>query len=164
MTERSANYHWSPTKTIDNVNYKLLRHTPKDRQRAMLYQPLFTDATANVLPQIFNPEYLKIENYEGVNYWQSVDDRASINVTPAIVDTTTGEQKAGKAVNLNYVVGVLYDVDACIVDYQLEMANTTPLEARKGYRNIWWTFAKNGINDFTENAIIFYMEDEVAGA
>lgn len=164
MTERSANYHWSPTKTIDNVNYKLLRHTPKNRQRAMLYQPLFTDATANVLPEIFNPEYLDIKNYEGVNFWQSVDDRAGINVTPAIVDTTTGEQKAGTAVNLDYVVGVLYDVDACMVDYQLEMANTTPLEARKGFRNIWWTFAKNGINDFTENAIVFYMEDEVAGA
>lgn len=160
MTERSSNYHWSPAKTVDGVNYKLLRHTSKDKQRALLYQPLFTDATANVLPQIFNEEYLKLENYEGVNYWQSVEERAGINVTPAIPDTTTGEQKAGSVVDLDYVVGILYDEDACMVDYQLEMANTTPLEARKGFRNIWWTFAKNGINDFTENAIIFYMADE----
>ena len=56
-------------------------------------------------------------------------------------------------------VGMLYDVDALMIDYQLERSATTPLEARKGYRNLWWTFSKNAINDFTENAIIYIMAD-----
>lgn len=56
-------------------------------------------------------------------------------------------------------MGILYDVDAMMTDYQLEGALSTPVEARKRYRNIWWTFARNGINDFTENAIIYYMAD-----
>ena len=53
---------------------------------------------------------------------------------------------------------MLFDEDALMVDYQLEASNTTPLEARKRYRNIWWTFSKNSINDFTENAVIFLLD------
>ena len=46
-----------------------------------------------------------------------------------------------------------------MIDYQLDKALTTPVEARKGYRNIWYTFAKNSINDFTEKGILFIMKD-----
>ena len=53
----------------------------------------------------------------------------------------------------------MFDEDACMVDYQFDSATTTPLEARKHYRNMWWTIRKNAINDFTENMIVFYMAD-----
>ncbi len=157
--ERSNLYHISPTKTVNGVNYTLLRHTPKDRQKLFLYEPLFIKARANVFPSIFNPDYLKLENYEGVNYWQSVDDRPSVKVTPAIYDKTTGVQKTGTAVDLPYVVGLLFDEDAMLIDFHLESSATTPLEARKMYRNVYWHFAKNAINDPTENAVVFYMKD-----
>lgn len=159
MENRSANYHWSPAKTVNGVNYRLLRHTPKDRQRSILYTPLFTEARANVLPDIFNPQYLDISQYEGVTYWQDINTPSAINVTPAIVDAETGEQKAGEAVNLPYVIGILYDVDGMMSDYQLDDALSTPIEARKRYYNIWYSFARNGINDNTENSVIFYMAD-----
>ena len=102
-----------------------------------------------------------MENYEGVMFWQNEVDPSAIKVTPAIPDISgaTQQQKAGDAVALDYVVGMLYDEDALMVDYQLERSATTPLEARKGYRNMWWTFSKNAINDFTENAILYYMAD-----
>lgn len=157
--ERSNLYHISPKKTVNEVNYTILRHTPKDRQKLFLYEPLFIKAKANVFPTIFNPDYLKLENYEGVNYWQSVKDRASVKVTPAIYDKTTGVQKAGTAVDLPYVVGLLFDEDAMMIDFQLDSSATTPLEARKMYRNVYWHFVKNAINDPTENAVVFYMKD-----
>ena len=153
MTERSAKYHWSPTR----AGYTLLRHTPKDRQRALLFSPLFTRAEAYVMPEIFNPEYLSLDNYEGVTYWQNINDPAAISCTPAIIDTTTGEIDQGSAVTLDYVVGMIFDQDALMTDYQLEDALSTPVEARKRYRNIWWTFSRNYLADFTENCVIFYM-------
>lgn len=160
MTNRSVNYHWSPAKTIGDTSYTLLRHTPKDKQRAMLFNPLFTEAKANVYASIFNPQYLDLDkSFEPVDYWQSINTPAAISVTPAIPDVSTGVQKAGNAVSIPYVVGMLYDEDALMVDYQLESARSTPVEARKGYRNIWWSFSKNAINDFTENAVLFYMAD-----
>lgn len=159
LTNRSVKCHWSPSKTIGETSYVLMRHTPKDRQRLMLYNPLLVETQTFVFPSLFNDEYLKMENYEGVMYWQNESVPASVDVTPAIPDTAGNTQKAGTRVQIPYMVGMLYDVDAIMVDYQLERSATTPLEARKGYRNMWWSFAKNAINDFTENAIIYIMAD-----
>lgn len=159
LEERSTNYHLSPTKTVNGTNYKLLRHTPKNRQKMFLYEPLFIEAKANVLSSIFNPEYLDIKNYEPINYWQSIDNRSSVKITPAIYDKVSGEQKKGNEVDLDYVVGLLFDEDAMMIDYQFDGSYSTPLEARKLYRNIFWHYTKNAINDPTENAVLFYMKD-----
>ena len=163
MTNRSAKYHWSPAKTVGEKSYTLLRHTPKAKQRTILYSPLFVEAEANVFPEIFNPEYLNIETqYEGVTYWQSINDPASIDVTPAIPDvagTASGAQGVGSEVKLDYVVGMIFDEDAILTDFQFEDALTTPMEARKRYRNIFWHWSKNAINDFTENCVVFIMAD-----
>lgn len=158
LENRSIKYHWSPTKTINGVNYELLRHTPKSKQRAILYTPFLLDAEANVLPEIFNDQYLKLENYEGVTFWQDESIPFGINITPAIPDTSDPTtQIAGTTVALDYVLGVIYDEDAVMVDYQLDASYSTPVEARKRYRNIWWHFKKNAINDFTENGVLLYM-------
>ena len=164
MTRRSAKYHWSPAKTVGTTSYTLLRHTPYAKQRVMLYQPLFVEAEAMVLPEIFRPNYLDIDTqYEAIDYWQNINDPSAIKVVPAIPNTSTGVQTAGTQVALDYVVGMIYDEDAIMVDYQLDTAATTPLEARKHFRNMWWSFSKNAINDFTENCIIFTMEDPSNG-
>lgn len=161
LENRSVRFHVSPTKTDAAGNsLALLRHTPRDRQRVLLYQPMFMDAEAQVLPEIFNDQYLDLDKqYEGVMFWQDELKGPELDVTPALPDYTNGTQIAGANVALAYVVGVLYDKDAMMVDYQLETANTTPLEARKRYRNTWLSIARNAINDFTENGILFYMAD-----
>ena len=163
LTNRSKKAHWSPDITKGDVTYSLLRHTPKDRQKLFLHTPLIMKAQSYVFPEIFNPEYLKIENYEGVMFWQNEVNPSSIDVVPAIPDTTgvSKTQVAGDEVKLDYVVGLLFDTDAMMVDYQVERTASTPLEARKNYRNIWWSYAKNAINDPTENAILYYMADPV---
>lgn len=165
MKERDVMYHWSVPKTVGGDTYHILRHTPKDKQKLVLYTPLFNKAKAMVLPEIFNPEYLSIKNYEGVTFWQNKNtavDRPKINFTPAIVETDPtdpnyGKQKAGANVALDFVVGVLFDDDAVLAEMQLDSARTTSVEARKGYRNTWNTFAKNAISDPTEKAVLFYM-------
>ena len=164
MVDRSALYHWSADKQIDNVTYKILRHTPKEMQRLILFNPLFTEAEAQVFPTIFNERYLKIDNYEGVNYWQAIDTPESVKIKCAIPDVTNsngGLQTVSAEVNLPYVVGCLYDRDALMTQFYLESSAVTPLEARKRFYNTWWTFGRNAINDATENFVLFYMEDEV---
>ena len=165
LERRSVHYHWYPAKQdAAGNNVHLLRHTPKSAQKLALYGPLFKEAEAMVMPEIFNPRYLSLDNFESFDYWQFFDDdgatSAAINVTPAIPNTSNpATQTAGSAVNLDYVVGILFDRDACMVDYQLDDAEVTPIEARKRYYNMWWSFAKNIICDFTENSVIFTMAD-----
>lgn len=162
LTDRSSRFHNPMTKTVGGVNYSILRHTPKADQRLILYGPLFKKAEALVMPEIFGPQYLDLgQNYESVNFWQFNDgsNDMAINFQTAIYDSVTGQQKQGTAVQLDNVVGILFDRDAILTDFQLEVAHTSPLEARKGYRNTWLTFSKNAINDPCENAILFYMAD-----
>lgn len=164
MRQNSLNYHWTPTLTRDGVTYnRLNRHTPARNQKLLLYTPLFVEAEAQVFPEVFHENYLTLDNYEGVMFWQAEDanftNNPKLDVTPAVTDPNTGLQKAGNRIQLDYVVGMLYDEDALMVDYQLETTNTSPLEARKGYRTQWYTFAKNAISDLTENGTVFYMAD-----
>ena len=135
LENRSVKFHWSPTKTINGVSYELLRHTPKAKQRLIMYRPFWIDAEARVLPEIFNDQYLQPPQFEGVDFWQNENAGPSIDVTPAIPDTSDPRsQTVGTQVQLDYVLGVLYDEDAIMVDYQLEAAYSTPIEARKRYR------------------------------
>ena len=163
MSERTAERHLPMTKTVNGVNYSILRHTPKDRIRMYLYRPLFRKAESIVMPEIFNPQYLDLNTqYEAVDFWQSnyTDaTRPQVSGRCAYYDKTTGTQTTSGDMTLTYVVGLITDVDGMMTDFQLETANTTPLEARKGYRNTWLTFAKNAITDPTENAVLFFMDD-----
>ena len=172
LTERSALYHRAFAKTVKNAetgsneSLMILRHTPKADQHALLYNPLFIDAQAQVLPQIFNPEYLSVENYEPVDFWQSNYSEAlrpQINVYPADFDTTTGGTIKGDQVQLPYVVGMLFDRDALVTDFQIDRTDSTPLEARKHYRTVWFSYSKNVIDDPSENCVIFIMEDPGEG-
>lgn len=172
MTERSLAYHMDIPKAFTNPEtgasetLHILRHTPKADQKALLYNPLFVEAQAQVLPAIFNPEYLNIDNFEGVDFWQSnydEDARPAVNVYPAVYDATTGQQKKGDQVNLPFVVGLLFDRDAILTDFHQETAASSPLNPKRMYRNLFWHFSKGAINDPTENSILFFMDDESEG-
>lgn len=163
LTDRSALYHNPMTKTVGGVNYSILRHTPKEDQRLILNADILRLSEAMVMPEVFGPNYLELgQNYETVNYWQVNDgttNRFKVDFQTAIYDGVTGVQKQGARVQLDMVLGLLFDRDSMLTDFQLETTRTTGLEARKGYRNTWLHVAKNAINDPTENAILFYMAD-----
>lgn len=162
MRIRSIKYHVPFTKTVGGESYSILRHTPKDRQRMLIYAPLMIEAEANVFPTIFNPEYLNVGQYEKVTHWQNINDPMAIDVTPTIpnlVSPASG-QTTGNRVQLDHIVGMIYDEDALMTDYQMDESYTTPLEARKGYRNIWWHYSKGAINDFSENHCVFILGND----
>ena len=162
FTENGTAYHDPMTKTVDGVSYSILRHTPKDRQKLLMYGPLFRMAEAIVKPEIFRPEYLDMDKqFEAVEFWQSNASetaRPQVKFNGAYMDSNGVQQATGDQ-EIPYLVGVLFDEDSLMTDYQLERATVTGLEARKGYRNNWLTFAKNAIVDQTENMVIFTMED-----
>ena len=163
MEKSSVNFHLQYSQTINGETYNLLRHTPKSRQRVILYEPMFIDAEAQVLPEIFNPQLLDIDTqYEGLLWWQNENVPEAIDVVPSIPDTSNGVQITGTRVQLDHVVGLIYDEDAMMTDFQLDDVNTTNLEARKRFRNTWYSMARNGLNDFSEKACLFVMEDPVS--
>lgn len=164
MQERTAARHLPMTATYNGKSYSILRHTPMSEARLYMFRPLIEKAEAYVLPEIFNTEYLRQDQYEPVDFWQSnYSDsvRPSVKVKVPFYDKTNGVQSGSGSIELDYVVAFVTDVDGLMTDFQLESARTTPVEARKGYSNTWLTISKNAITDPTENSVLFYMSDPV---
>lgn len=165
MEENNILYHLTPVKTDDAGNpLQLLRHTPRSMQRLLLYSPLILDAEAMVFPEIFNDNYLKLNDYEPVAYWQNPNKPSAVSVTPNQLNVTTGQSETGEAVEIPYVVGVLFDRDAMATCYRAQDTLTTPINAAGDYYNTFLHWAKDYQQDFTENSILFYMADEAGGA
>lgn len=161
LEEDTTLYHLTPSVKDDVGNdLTLLRHTPKSAQRIVLNKNFIYDAESRVLPAIFNDRYLKIDDYEGVMYWQSPATPYSVNVTPNVLDIATGASKDGASVSLDHVIGILFDKDALSVNYKMEDIITTPVNAGGDYYNTYYHWAKNYNDDLTENSILFYMADE----
>lgn len=161
LEERTAKYHNPYTVTESGVDYNILRHTPKAYQKMFYYGELFTEAHARVLPEIFNPQYLDAANGEAVTYWQSSKDadRMKIKCKPAMPDGAETDE-----VELDYVIGLIFDTDALESINQFTGAFTTPLEARKMYRNVFYHWKFGAINDYSENGIIYIMGEGGSGS
>ena len=153
LTDMSTLYHANLT----GYN-KIMRHTPKERQKMVMYEPIFIKTQAEVYSGLFNPEYLDIGSFEGVNYWQSQSTPTAINVKPNILDVATGTSKdAATAVELDYVLGILFDEEACGVMPQFDYSSTTPFNSAGGYYNMYMHWRFNSYCDYTENAVLFVL-------
>lgn len=140
------------------TNYKVLRHTPKDRMKFYLYTDLVNKINSEVYSTVFNPEFLKVVDFEKVNYWQAALSPSSINVKRTMLKKD-GTLSVGVQSNIGNVFGVLFDEDAAGYTTVNEWAQPSPFNARGGYYNQFWHFTDRYWNDFTENAVIFYIED-----
>lgn len=161
LEESTDLYHLTPACTDDNGDpLTLLRHTPKSEQKLLLYQPLINDAKSWVYPAIFGPGYLSFGSYEGVNFWQNINDKAAVDVIPAQFNVDTAKQETGTEVKLDYVVGLLYDRRALATVYMQDSVYTTPFNTKGEYYNTEHHWKMNYMQDPTENAILFFMNDE----
>lgn len=136
----------------------IMRHTPKEKQRMIMYEPIFTESQAEVYPTLFNPKYLEIGEFEGVNYWQDPKTPTAIDCTPNILNVANGQSATAETeVELDFVLGILFDVEALGVNEQFDYSSTTPFNSAGGYYNnfVHWRF--NAYCDYTENAILFVL-------
>ena len=170
LTKRSLLFHAAPALTLADGDHYILRHTPKSEQRLMMFTPFWEKAKAQVMPEIFNDEYLTAPQFESVDFWQSFSmdeaEKASVNLKVTVpgwledlIANTTGSSDTAYTFNPDYVLGCLYDKDAVLTDFQFEAARTTPVEARKNYVNTWMDFGLGAIGDPTENFVLFIMSE-----
>lgn len=155
LTDNTTKYHAN----LSQYN-AIMRHTPKEKQKMIMFNQPFITAKATVYSEIFNPQYLDIGEFEGVNYWQSNTDgkEATIKCKPNILNVTNGQSvDASEAVTMDYVLGILFDADAIGVTPQFDYASTTPFNSAGGYYNMFYHWRFNSWNDYTENHIVFVL-------
>lgn len=162
ITNLTKMYHDPLTKTVDGIEYNVLRHTPKDKQRLVYYSPIFRLAKNWNFAELFNPSFIPEIQGEGIDYWMTpgtdvYGDAMKIAVKPALPN---GAETSN--VEIPMVIGMLFDEDAIATRNVFERAATTPLEARKLYYQTWYHMRFSAYNDYSENAIIYYCADEYA--
>lgn len=160
MKEYNTLFHIYPAKNDDGGNPLVLnRHTPPAMRRLLLYMPMIRQAESTIFPSLFNDSYLKLENYEGVEYWQNPNVPAGVNITPNQLDVATGQSVNGNAVVLDHVVALLFDRDALATSVHVEDVITSPINNKGAYYNVTYHYGKDYQLDQTENMILYYMAD-----
>lgn len=151
-------FHIYPERIDDSGNdLTLLRHTPPEMRRLLLYMPIIRQAEKSVFPALFNDSYLKLENFEGVEYWQNPNDPAAVKVVPNQLNTGTGQSVTGSEVDLDMVLGIFFDRDALATSLKIEDVFTTDVNARGKYYNTVYHWAHQYKFDQTENMIVYYL-------
>lgn len=141
------------------TNYTVIRHTPKDRMKFYLYADFVNKINSEVYSSVFNPDFLRLVDFEKVNYWQSSLNPSQINAKATMLKKDgTLTANLGSSTIQN-VVGVLFDEEAAGYTTVNEWSQPSPFNARGGYYNQFWHFTDRYWNDFTENAVVFYISE-----
>ena len=158
MSEYNELFHIYPAKNDDSGNALVLnRHTPPEARRLLLYMPRIRQAEATIFPSLFDSSYLRLENFEGVEYWQNPNVPEAVSVTPNQLDVVTGQSQTGSAVALDHVFALLFDRDALVTSVHIEDVLTSPVNNKGSYYNVTYHWGKDYQLDQTENMILYYM-------
>lgn len=152
MTEYSIKFH---TNLTDGV---IMRHTPKEFQRAYFYAPVLTQMTDRVLSDTYHETLLKLPGAEMVNFWQDIDTPDKINLPKPNYLGADGAIKTGSPVNAGNVFGIIFDKEAMGYSPILTRTPSSPYNAKGEYRNQYWKINERHFVDFTENAVVFLLD------
>lgn len=145
-----------------NVSGKAIsRHTPANRMKAYMATTVLNKVAANVMSSIFNPERLKAIDFEAVTYWQSIKKPLSVKAKPTYLKVSDGSLIASESdVVIDNLLGVLFDEDAMGVTIKHDETAASPYNPRGRYYNMFYAYNHQFWNDFTENCVVLYANDQ----
>ena len=151
MTERSQVFQ-----TIVN-SLPIMRHTPKDKQKLMMFAPAATQAVTMAMANTYHDKLVRLGGFEAVNFWQSIDTPDSISVTPGRIGSN-GAVVTGSPVSQSGIFAVLFDEEALGYATTQQWSAPTPLQARVGMSNIWLHETQRLWNDHSEKGVVFLLD------
>lgn len=152
MTERSEMFQ-----TVINEKH-VMRHTPPNRQKVYLYSKALDMFDAMVKANTFHDNYLKYTDYEGVNFWQSIETPDSISATATYTKTdgtvATGAENKEQA----GIFGVIFDEDALGYAQVNAWNSLTPFNPVGGYWNDVDHVNFRTLMDMTEKGVLLLLD------
>lgn len=152
MGERSQLYQ-----TVINEK-PVLRHTRGSDLRVALYSKAYEQMRTMALSTTFHDDYLKLAKFEGINFWQSIENPDSVSITPVYTDTNGAVKKASETVTQAGIFGIMHDRDALGYCYTNMWSATTPLNIDGGYWNTAEHATIKTIQDNTEKAVVLLLD------
>lgn len=141
------------------VNSKhVMRHTPPNRQKVYLFSKALDMFDAMVKANTFHDNYLQYTDYEGVNFWQSIETPDSISAKA--VYTKTDGTVATSAANKEQagIFGVIFDEDALGYAQVNAWNSLTPFNPVGGYWNDVDHVNFRTLQDMTEKGVLLLLD------
>ena len=138
------------------------RFTNNENKNLILLTDFVNSSNVFLQADIKHNELTGVNSFDTVPYWQgsgngfTFEDISSINVK-----VNTGAA-TGKAVEKSGIIGVLFDRYALGVT-NLDKRVTTNYNPKAEFYTNFYKSDSGYFNDFNENFIVFYVEDEVVG-
>lgn len=152
LTERTIKFHMNVT------GKEISRHTPRNLQKMYMFAPTWFQTQTMALANIFHTGYLRMVDFEVLNFWQSIDTPDEIQVRPSYVDNTGALVNSTSDVTVNNIFGIIFDYEAIGYTVVNQRSNNTPFNARGRYSVIWDHFVDRYWNDLTENAVLLLLD------
>ena len=174
MGERTTLYHVSPLKSITAegtaVTVPIKRHTPRENLQCYMLAPFWDRVKRVVRPGLFANEYLEYIKFDEVAFWQDIETPEQINANVSYfkpANVFTGGNKTtysllndsgNAAVELPYVLGVMFDDEAAAICYKNMWSAATPMNPAHGFQTNYIHEDVQWRNDNTENCCVLLLD------
>lgn len=152
FTERSEMFQ-----TVVNEKH-VMRHTPPNKQKVYMFSKALDMFDAMVKANTFHDNYLQYTDYEGVNFWQSIETPDSISAKAVytkndgtVATSTTNKEQAG-------IFGVIFDEDALGYAQVNSWNSLTPFNPVGGYWNDVDHVNFRTLQDMTEKGVLLLLD------
>ena len=152
MSERSEMFQ-----TVINGKH-VMRHTPPNKQKVYLLSYYMDMFDAMVKANTFHDNYLKYTDYEGVNFWQSIDMVDGILVKPTYTKADGTVATGENAKEYFNIFGVIFDEDALGYAQVNAWNSLTPFNPVGGYWNDVDHVNFKTIQDMTEKGVVLLLD------
>lgn len=140
MTEPSVAYS-------DGTFYN---HTPIEDSRLIVLADLDAGLKFNLYGDTYNEQFVKLDNYKTIPFWQSTADGNNIGARSRIYVTDS----EGDSINQPAVLGVLFDRTAVMICNE-EPEVRTQYNADGNFTNFFHCYDCSYYNDFDENSVVY---------
>lgn len=132
--------------------------TPADKLKFITVADFAKNMETYLYSGTYHDEFVKMEGYEEVAYWQNAQDRMAIDTYIENTDKTEGADASIEAKN-SHVVAVLFDDEAAAVCNQNDRV-TSIYNPRGEYTNYFYKWDALYMVDTLENAVVFALTNE----
>lgn len=152
MSERSEMFQ-----TVINGKH-IMRHTPANKQKVYLFSKVLDQFDAMVKANTFHDNYLKYTDYEGVNFWQSIETPDSISAKATYTKTDGTVATAETEKEQAGILGVIFDEDALGYAQVNAWNSLTPFNPFGGYWNDVDHVNFRTLQDMTEKGVLLLLD------
>lgn len=138
-----------------------LTFTPEDRLKFVVLSEFAKDMETYLYADTYHNEFVKMDGYSTVPYWQSQGDGVDDYNIRSGLDIKCTDGTNTYTVVQSGIVGVMFDEEAAAVVNE-NYRTTAQYNARGEYTNYFYKWDAGYMNDTYENCIVFLVADSVS--